>query len=105
VSRVPAGRASTGGSGDDRRDVVRDDPDASWERERRGRNLAEDRGNAEAHVDEQGTAGDDVELDDSFHEAAALDEIELFSELLIATSSRSAPLSQRELDSLLGVDD
>lgn len=56
-------------------------------------------------MDEQGTAGGNVERDDSFHDAAALDEIELFSELLIAASSRSAPLSPGELDSLLGVRD
>lgn len=54
-------------------------------------------------MDEQRTASGEVERDDSFHEAAALDEIELFSELLIATSSRSAPLSPGELDALLGI--
>jgi hypothetical protein len=42
-------------------------------------------------------------LDARFHEAAALDEIELFSELLIVAGGRSQPLSAHELDSLLGV--
>ncbi|MDP9407950.1 MAG: hypothetical protein M3P95_08800 [Actinomycetota bacterium] len=54
-------------------------------------------------MEDQRTAGGDVERDESFHEAAALDEIELFSELLIATGGRSAPLSRRELDTLLGI--
>lgn len=44
-----------------------------------------------------------VECDERFHEAAALDEIELFSELLIAAGHRSAPLTAGELDALLGL--
>jgi len=59
---------------------------------------------AEAHVDDQMRAGGDgMECDETFHEAAALDEIELFSEVLIAAGGRSAPLSARELDALLGI--
>ena len=54
-------------------------------------------------MEDERTAGGDVERDESFHEAAALDEIELFSELLIATGSRPGPLSRRELDALLGI--
>ena len=53
---------------------------------------------------QRSSSGGDVERDESFHEAAALDEIELFSELLIATGGRSGPLSRRELDALLGID-
>ena len=49
------------------------------------------------------SGGEQVEHDETFHEAAALDEIELFSELLIATGGRNAPLTRRELDALLGI--
>jgi hypothetical protein len=44
-----------------------------------------------------------AKLDARFHEAAALDEIELFSELLIVAGGRTSPLTPRELDSLLGI--
>lgn len=44
-----------------------------------------------------------TKLDAGFHEAAALDEIELFSELLIVAGERSQPLTPHELDSLLGI--
>lgn len=47
-------------------------------------------------------AGDE-QHDARFHEAAALDEIELFSELIIATGDRAGPLSVVELDRLLGL--
>ena len=82
-----------------------DSPNASWERVGSGRNLGRRAVSAEADVDldEQPAAGGDTARDEAFHEAAALDEIELFSELLIATGGRSAPLSRRELDALLGI--
>lgn len=43
-------------------------------------------------------------LDDRLRDDAALAEIELTSRLMIAASGAAAPLSQAEIDSLLGVD-
>ena len=102
MSTVPADRARTARGGG-RRGGLRAGPGRSVRAGPAPPYPGSRVGNAEAHVDEQRTADGDVERDDSFHEAAALDEIELFSELLIATSSRTAPLSPGELDSLLGV--
>ncbi|MBC9227197.1 hypothetical protein GL325_12760 [Aeromicrobium sp. 636] len=43
-------------------------------------------------------------LDDRLRDDAALAEIELTSRLMIAASGAAAPLSQAEIDVLLGVD-
>lgn len=42
-------------------------------------------------------------LDDRLRDDQALDEIEMTSRLMIAASGASAPLSQREIDGLLGL--
>ncbi len=48
------------------------------------------------------------ETDDKFdvqvHDAAALDEIEMMTNLMIATSDAEGPLPQDEVDEILGVD-
>ncbi|MDP9432658.1 MAG: hypothetical protein M3P91_08125 [Actinomycetota bacterium] len=41
--------------------------------------------------------------DDSFDEQAALEEIDLYTEVLIAAGSASGPLSTDELDRVLGI--
>ncbi|MCL3837886.1 hypothetical protein [Aeromicrobium duanguangcaii] len=43
-------------------------------------------------------------LDDRLRDDAALAEIELTSRLMIAASGAAAPLSQAEIDGLLGID-
>lgn len=42
-------------------------------------------------------------LDSRLRDDQALDEIELTSRLIIAASSSSGPLSQREVDEILGI--
>ena len=43
-------------------------------------------------------------LDERLRDDAALDEIELTSDLMIAASAHDAPLSQAEVDRILGLD-
>ncbi len=43
-------------------------------------------------------------LDERLRDDAALDEIELTSDLMIAASTQDAPLSQDEVDRILGLD-
>ncbi|MCD9196648.1 helix-turn-helix domain-containing protein [Aeromicrobium wangtongii] len=42
-------------------------------------------------------------LDSRLRDDQALDEIELTSRLMIAASSKDGPLSQREIDEILGI--
>lgn len=42
-------------------------------------------------------------LDDRLRDDAALDEIELTTELIIAASARQTPLSEAEIDQILGL--
>ena len=42
-------------------------------------------------------------LDSRLRDDQALDEIELTSRLMIAASEKDAPLSQREVDEILGI--
>ena len=44
-----------------------------------------------------------LQNDEQFHERAALDEIDLYSELLIAASQRGEPLPKEEVDLILGL--
>jgi hypothetical protein len=43
-------------------------------------------------------------LDERLRDDAALDEIELTSDLMIAASTRETPLTQAEVDRILGLD-
>ena len=43
-------------------------------------------------------------LDERLRDDAALDEIELTSDLMIAASAHDVPLSQAEVDRILGLD-
>jgi hypothetical protein len=44
------------------------------------------------------------ELDVDLHDEDALDEIDMMTDLMIATSQAKGPLPQREVDQILGVD-
>jgi hypothetical protein len=44
------------------------------------------------------------ELDVHVHDEDALDEIEMMTDLMIATSQASGPLPQQKVDEILGVD-
>jgi len=43
------------------------------------------------------------DLDDRLHDAVALDEIELFSDVLSAVAAADRPLTDDEIDAVLGV--
>jgi len=43
------------------------------------------------------------DLDDRLHDAVALDEIELFSDVLSAVAAANRPLTDDEIDAVLGV--
>jgi hypothetical protein len=44
------------------------------------------------------------ELDVQVHDEAALDEIEMMTNLMIATSEANGPLPQQQVDEILGVE-
>jgi hypothetical protein len=45
------------------------------------------------------------QLDDRVHDAVALDEIDLYAEVLSAVAAVDRPLTSGELDKVLGVDE
>jgi hypothetical protein len=44
-----------------------------------------------------------MQVDSRVHDYVALDEIELYSEVLSAVAASDGPLSEREIDEVLGV--
>lgn len=44
-----------------------------------------------------------MQVDSRVHDYVALDEIELYSEVLMAVAAREVPLSESELDEVLGL--
>jgi len=45
------------------------------------------------------------DLDDRLHDAVALDEIDLYADVLTAVAAADRPLTDDELDAVLGLDD
>jgi hypothetical protein len=54
---------------------------------------------------ERGDGGVNDQLDVTVHDTEVLSEIEMMTNLIIATSESDGPLSQLRIDEILGVDD
>jgi hypothetical protein len=79
---------------------ARNDPDGSCGTSAAARNLA-----VIADVTSQGEGGEAMrdDLDDRLHDAVALDEIELYAEVLSAVAAADGPLTDGEIDLVLGL--